>query len=86
MVIFNSYISHYQRVNPCKSHENPIKPSFSYGFPMVFLWFYPIIRRRSSIPDGGHQVAASRGFPAPSPATARTRRDPVFRNETEKKG
>ena len=22
-----------------KSHENPIKPPFSYGFPMVFLWF-----------------------------------------------
>ena len=29
MVIFHSYVSHYQRVNP-------IKPPFSYGFPMVF--------------------------------------------------
>ena len=25
----------WQRVNPIKSHP---KPSFSYGFPMVFLW------------------------------------------------
>ena len=22
----------------CKSHKNPNKPPFSYGFPMVFLW------------------------------------------------
>ena len=33
--IFNSYVSHYQRVNPIKIPLNPIKPSFSYGFPMV---------------------------------------------------
>ena len=36
MVIFNSYVSHYQRVYPIKSHIHPIKPPFSYGFPMVF--------------------------------------------------
>ena len=34
--IFNSYVTNYQRVH----HPlNPIKPPFSYGFPMVFLWF-----------------------------------------------
>ena len=40
---FHSYVSHYQRVNPIKSHE---EPPFSYGFPMVFLMVYqrlPII-------------------------------------------
>ena len=36
MAIFNSYVSHYQRVFPI---HNPIKPSFPYGFPVVFLWF-----------------------------------------------
>ena len=34
MAMFNSYVSHYQI-----SHSYPIKPSFSYGFAMVFLWF-----------------------------------------------
>ena len=29
---FNSYVGHYQRVNPSKIPLN-------YGFPMVFLWF-----------------------------------------------
>ena len=33
MTIFNSFVSHYQKVN----HPlNPIKPPFSYGCPMVF--------------------------------------------------
>ena len=36
MVIFNSYVSHYQRVYPIKSPLNPIKTPFSHGFPMVF--------------------------------------------------
>ena len=29
----------HQRVYPIKIPLNPIKPPFSYGFPMVFLWF-----------------------------------------------
>ena len=32
MVIFYSHVSHYQRVNPIKSHETTIFP----WFPMVF--------------------------------------------------
>ena len=32
MVIFHSYVTNYQRVNPIHS---PMKPTFSYGFP----WF-----------------------------------------------
>ena len=50
MAIFNSYVCHYQRVchpvrtsGAIKSHYNPIiiplnpiKPPFSYGFPMVY--------------------------------------------------
>ena len=35
MAIFNSYVGHYQRVNPI---PNPIKTPFSYGFPMLSLW------------------------------------------------
>ena len=38
MAIFHSYFSHYQMVNPIKSHYSSIKPQFLYGFPMVFLW------------------------------------------------
>ena len=36
----NQYCNH-QRWQPKSSHPiiNPIKPPFSYGFPMVFLWF-----------------------------------------------
>ena len=37
MVIFQSYVSHNQSVNPINSHG---KPPFFYGFPMVFLWFH----------------------------------------------
>ena len=36
MVIFNSYVSHYQRLN---LHFPMVFLWFSYGFPMVFLWF-----------------------------------------------
>ena len=39
---FHSFVYVYQRVIPL----NPIKPPFSYGFPMVFLWFsygFPMI-------------------------------------------
>ena len=39
MVIFNSFLYVYQRVYPINIPLNPIKPPFSYGFPMVFLWF-----------------------------------------------
>ena len=38
VAIFNSYVSHFQRVF---IPSNFIKPPFSYGFPMVFLWFHP---------------------------------------------
>ena len=31
MIMFNSYVSHYQRINP-------IKPPLNHHFPMVFLW------------------------------------------------
>ena len=39
MAMFNSLLYVHQRVNPIKIPLNPIKPQFSYGFPMVFLWF-----------------------------------------------
>ena len=32
---FHSYVTVYQRVNPINIPLNPIKPPFSYGFPMV---------------------------------------------------
>ena len=35
MVIFNSYFDITRGYSPL----NPIKPPFSYGFPMIFLWF-----------------------------------------------
>jgi hypothetical protein len=35
MAIFNSFLHVYQKVNLTK-------PPFSYGFPMVFLWFFPL--------------------------------------------
>ena len=38
MAIFNSFLYVHQRVNPINIPLNPIKPPFSYGFPMVFLW------------------------------------------------
>ena len=34
----DSYVTVYQMLYPIKSPLNPIKPPFSYGFPMVFLW------------------------------------------------
>ena len=37
MVIFHSYVGHYQRLNPMKSHETTIFLWFSYGFPLVWL-------------------------------------------------
>ena len=47
--LFHSYVSHYQRLNPIKTHQTIIFPWFSYDFPtfprvfpcffMVFLWF-----------------------------------------------
>ena len=41
----------YQRVNPIKSHK---KPSFSYRFPMVFLWFsYGFLRKRAIAVEQG---------------------------------
>ena len=46
MVIFHSYVTNYQRVNPI---HNPIKPPFSYGFPMVSLWFpYGFVGKHAS--------------------------------------
>ena len=36
-------VSHYQTVS---SHSYPIQPPFSYGFPMLFLWFsydFPLV-------------------------------------------
>ena len=38
MVIFHSYVSHYQRINPIQSHKTIIFLWVSYGFPMGFLW------------------------------------------------
>ena len=35
-IIFNSYVSHYQRVYPIKSHETTIFLWFSHVFSMVF--------------------------------------------------
>ena len=32
MVIFNSYVTNDQRVNPIKSHKTTIFPWFSHGF------------------------------------------------------
>ena len=39
MVMFNSFLYVYQRINPYKIPLNPIKPPFSSGFPMVFQHF-----------------------------------------------
>ena len=39
MAIFNCFLYVHQRVTPINIPLNPIKPPFSYGFPMVFLWF-----------------------------------------------
>ena len=39
MVIFHTYVSHYQRVYSIKSHKTTIKPPFNHHFPMVFPWF-----------------------------------------------
>ena len=38
MAIFHCFLYVHQRVNPIKIPLNPIKPPFSYGFPMFFLW------------------------------------------------
>ena len=37
MAIFNSYVSHYQRVYPIKSHWTTIFLWFSYGFPVEVI-------------------------------------------------
>ena len=42
-MIFHSYVSHNQRVNPIKSHSTTIFLWFFYGFPMVFLWFAQMV-------------------------------------------
>ena len=34
VAMFNSHVSHYQKVNPKQSHESTIFLWFSYGFPM----------------------------------------------------
>ena len=42
--MFHTYVNVYQRIHPIKtplnhqkkSHENPIQPAFSYGFPMIY--------------------------------------------------
>ena len=50
MAIFNSYFDitrGYIPLNPIKSHE---KPPFSYGFPMVFLWFSYDFQRNKLFP------------------------------------
>ena len=39
MVIFHSYVTNYQRVNPMKSHETTIFLWFSYGFPTMDIAF-----------------------------------------------
>ena len=50
MAIFNSYFDitrGYILLNPMK---NPIKPPFSYGFPMVFLWLCRKLRQEFTCP------------------------------------
>ena len=51
MAIFNSYVSHYQRV---VSHWITIKSSLNHYFPMVFLWFQDIsaISKLNCSPNG----------------------------------
>ena len=73
MAIFNSYVSHYQRVNPI---HNPIQPPFSYGFPMVFHGFhgfshgFPVVL--SWFSHGFQRLSASQaGAPAASLRPAR---------------
>ena len=36
MTMFNSYVSHCQRVNPCKSHKIPLTTTICL---ILFLWF-----------------------------------------------
>ena len=49
----HGYVSHNQMVNPIKSHE---KPSFSYGFPMVYLWFLSTSPVGSDLPGPAGSV------------------------------
>ena len=62
MVILHSYLSHYQRVNPIRIHE---QIWFSYFFTMVFLWSYPTITGLSHGSAGcqfwslSHQIAVN---------------------------
>ena len=42
--IFHSFLYVYQRVYPINIPLNPIKPPFSYGFPMVFMLNHPNCR------------------------------------------
>ena len=53
--IVHGYVSHNQRVYPIRSHKiplNPIKPPFSYGFPMVFLWFKIMLQQPARLSLG----------------------------------
>ena len=48
MVIFHSYV---MSLPEGKTPLNPMKPSFSYGFPMVFLWNLPVFSRTHGGPS-----------------------------------
>ena len=41
--IINSYVSHYQRINPIKITILLVKPHKNHNFPMVFLWFSKLL-------------------------------------------
>ena len=58
MAMFNSYVSHYHKVYPIKSHETTIFLWFSYDFPMVFQWLTRLYVAASKQPPGDnlHQV------------------------------
>ena len=46
-----------------KSPSNPIKPPFSYGFPMVFLWFsYGLGHLVQAVASGASALDASLPF------------------------
>ena len=75
MVIFHSYVS-LPDISYHKSAINPIKPTFSYGFPMVFLWFsYGNSLMFETFPSTSEKARHSAGFETNH--SARTQRQPA---------
>ena len=44
MEMFHNYVNVYQMVNPIKIPLDPIKPPFSYSFPLNFCYAFPMAK------------------------------------------